>query len=269
MTFSGRSKRMKIKYELGFQAEENGSSDIPKHRICHSAFAKLADLNKYTKEKVYTAIRNKSPDLKSAAINYHNRTKVSEKAFSQIQGNLVRNQVEINKDVLASFVVPNTEQASKLQAWMTNFFKAAGDQIGEEIHLDACPRQEIHEEFTDNMKKWFGDTSEEILGYSSFLKMWDLCFDHVKIRDNNKIGTKCHCCERLSILRRRSRDYTTRLGVSTLFSYHRHMFMCEKRAYHQRMIQAIMHPSQIVSVIGDGMDKEKTKLPRLNRVTIF
>ena len=99
--------------------------------------------------------------------------------------------------------------------------------------------------------------------------MCDLCFDNVIIRNNNKIGTKCHCCDRLSILRRRSRDYNARLGVSTLFSYHRHMFMSEKRAYHQRMIAAIMHPLLFASVIVDGMDKEKTKLPQLNRVTLF
>ena len=241
VTLSGRSKRMKIKYELGFKSDTiDGKSVIQKHRLCHSAFSKLADLTKWTKEKVYLAIKNNSPDLKNAAINYSNRTKVSEKAFSQIKGDLVRNQVELTKDVLASFIVPNTEEASKLQAWMTNFFNTVGDQINDEIHLDACPKQEIHEEFTDNMKKWFGDTNEEILGYSSFLKMWDLCFDNVIIRNNNKIGTKCHCCERLSILRRRSRDYNARLGVSTLFSYHRHMFMSEKRAYHQRMIAAIM-----------------------------
>jgi hypothetical protein len=41
--------------------------------------------------------------------------------------------------------------------------------------------------------------------------------------------------------------------------------------YHkqQRMIEAIMHPTLVASVIGDGMDKEKTKVPRLNRVIFF
>ena len=68
------------------------------------------------KRKGLLAIKNNSPDLKNAAINYFNRTKVSEKAFSQIKGDLVRNQVELTKDVLASFIVPNTEEASKLQA---------------------------------------------------------------------------------------------------------------------------------------------------------
>ena len=189
--------------------------------------------------------------------------------FAKIKEQLVLNNISIDREVLSSFVVPNTPASLKLKSWMEIFFEMTGDKINNEIHLDGCPRQEIHEEFTDNMKNWFKDTPKEILGYSSFLKMWDLFFDHVKIRNNNKIGTKCQCCERLSILRRRSHDYNTRLRASELFAYHRHMFMNEKCAYYKRTIQAKMNPVLFASLIGDSMDKEKTKLPHLARVFIL
>ena len=40
VTLSGRSKRMKIKYELGFKSDTiDGKSVIQKHRLCHSAFS--------------------------------------------------------------------------------------------------------------------------------------------------------------------------------------------------------------------------------------
>ena len=87
---------MKIKYELGFKSDTiDVKSVIQKHRLCLSAFSKLADLTKWTNEKVYLAIKNNSPDLKNAAINYSNRTKVSEKAFSQIKGDYIVTLFEI------------------------------------------------------------------------------------------------------------------------------------------------------------------------------
>ena len=222
-------------------------------------------MTKYAKEKIYAAIRNN--DFKLETVNeFTTSTKVSNKAFTEIQEQLIRNQVVLSKEDLASFVIPNTISAAKLLAWFENFFRLIGDLIEDEIHLDCCPKQEYYEEFSDNMKLWFGDSKEEILGFSSFLKIWDLCFPHVIVRDGHKIGSHCKTCERLSTLRKRTRHYNVRMRASELHAYHRHMFMSEKKAYHNRIIQAIMNPDLYCSLIGDGMDKEKTKLPRLEQV---
>lgn len=42
--------------------------------------------------------------------------------------------------------------------------------------------------------------------------------------------------------------------------------MSEKKAYHDRIIQALMNPDLYCSLIGDVMDKEKTKIPKLEQV---
>lgn len=218
---------------------------------------------------MYSAIRSKCLNQDSA-IDFNYKSHVSKETFTEIKAQLIRNQIDANESFLASFVTPNTAAAGKLKAWMENYFLVIGDKINDEIHLDACPKQEIHEEYCTNMAEWFGDSTEDILGYSSFLRIWELCFPHVIVREaNNKIGSKCCCCERLSVLRLRSRNYLTRLRASELHAYHRHMYMNEKAAYHRRIIEAIMRPDMVASLIGDGMDKEKTKLPKLPRVIII
>jgi hypothetical protein len=240
--------------------------------LCHQAFAKIAKLTKWTKKKIYGALRDKALNPDTAVDIHYFRTgnKVSKEAFTEIKSQLLSNQVDTTESFLASFVTPNTIAATKLKAWMENFFKLVGDQINDEIHLDSCPKQEIHEEYCTNMQEWFNDSSQDILGYSSFLRIWDLCFPHVLVRNaNNKIGTKCVCCDRLSLLRRRTKNHLTRLRLSELHAYHRHMYMNEKAAYHRRIIEAIMYPDMIMSLIGDGMDKAKTTVPRLPRVSNF
>lgn len=181
---------------MGFKEFQNGT----KYTICHTAFAKLAKFSKHSKEKIYEAIRRNDLNINTFH-EFSSNSKVSEEAFTEIKQQLVRNQVKFNKEIMASFVIPNTISAAKLLSWFEIFFNLIGDKIEEEKHLDCCPKEEFYEEFSDNMKQWFKDSPEEILGFSSFLKIWDLCFPHVRVRDRHKIGSKCKTCERLSSLR--------------------------------------------------------------------
>jgi hypothetical protein len=58
------------------------------------------------------------------------------------------------------------------------YFDAVGDQQPNhaEIHLDSTDIKIAHSEYYQVLN----DAGEAVLGYRSFLNMWDTCFPHVK-----------------------------------------------------------------------------------------
>lgn len=223
------------------------------------------------KATIYKAFKK---DVKLEAVletaNTNRNSKVSDAAFDLVEKSLLRNNIELTALEKLQFLVPNTEAASILNAWMKNFFETVGDKRKNEIHLDSNTiKQVLHAEYKSNIKDWFGVPDKELLSYETFIRVWNLCYDHVKIRDQKATGSKCDTCEKITAYRRNISNYEARLRASELHAYHRHMYMGEKTAYHDRAIQAIMKPAEYGSIIGDGMDKEKTKLPQLEMVLLI
>lgn len=261
-------------YCFSFEDFQDGKSN----QICHRAFCNIAKVTKYTRLKIANTFREQK-SLKSNELSYYEdqetkvnkrkMTKVSDEVFTMVEATLDRNNISLSKDELVSFMVPNSEAALKLNAWFSNYFDKVGDKIGDEIHLDISFKQEIFEEYNSNMKQWYGDKRSEILGYESFVRVWNICYPHVITRDPKASASKCVSCDKLATLRVTSSCYKERLRLSQLIAYHRHMFMTEKLLYHKRIMEAIMHPDEVMSAIMDGMDKEKTKLPKPSGVNLF
>ena len=241
------------------------------NEICHKAFSNIVKITKYTREKIAKAFKSgkslKSVDVSTfedqqTTVNKRKLTKVTEEVFTLVTATLERNNTTLTRDELIAFQLPNSEAAIKLNAWFQNYFDKVGDRINDEIHLDIAFKQEIHSEYDANMKLWYGDDPAEILGYESFVRVWNLLYPHVVPRSPKASASKCITCDKMSTLRKTSSCYKDRLRLSQLNAYHRHMFMTEKTNYHYRIMQAISSPDEVMSIIMDGMDKEKTKLPK-------
>ena len=95
--------------------------------------------------------------------------------------------------------------------------------------------------------------------------MWDLCFPHVKIREYKAVCGKCLTCESLSTLRRNSKDLNSRSKLTQLHAFHRETYMNERNSYYDRKISVLYNPEQNMSLMIDGMDKNKTKIPRFSQ----
>jgi len=263
-----------MKYIFSFKDFQEGKS----HEICHVAFSKIAKITKYTRLKIAKVFKEKK-SLKSLEVSYYEdqetktnkrkSSKVSENTLKLVEARLDDNKLSLTKDEMVSFLVPNSEAAIKFTAWFENYYENVGDKIGEEYHLDISFKQEIHAEYVANMKLWYHDKQSGILGYTSFIRIWNQCYRHVITRDPKASASKCVACDQLATLRKTSVSYTDRLRLTQLLAYHRHMFMSEKASYHKRIMKAISKPDENMSIIMDGMDKEKTKLPKPLGVLYF
>ena len=69
---------------------------------------------------------------------------------------------------------------------MEDYFSLLADPTpnGKEIHLDPINKKEIYEEYEQDMN----DIFEEPLSSTTFLKVWNDAFPHVKIREYKQVS---------------------------------------------------------------------------------
>jgi hypothetical protein len=93
------------------------------------------------------------------------------------------------------------------------------------------------------------------------MHLWRECFSHVKIREYKNVSGKCHCCSNLSAAKRQKLDYATRKYLNQLTALHRSFYMGERICYYKRRNDAIIMPSEYMSLIADGMQQAHCLLP--------
>lgn len=100
-------------------------------------------------------------------------------------------------------------------------------------------------------------------------RIWDNCYEHVKIREYKQVTGKCMTCFKLTELRRQRKDRVGRSLATLLHAFHRSMYMGEKAAYYDRALQAKNDSFNYVSLITDGMAQNHTRLPWLANLKDF
>ena len=83
-------------------------------------------------------------------------------------------------------------------------------------------------------------------------RIWKSCFPFVKLLAVKAVGMKCDPCCWFSEARKRTRDQTIRQELGILQTFHRAMFMGERRAYQKRKDLAYSKPAEYLSIISDG-----------------
>ena len=154
---------------------------------------------------------------------------------------------------------------------MKNFFNLVGDVIpnSDEIHLEACEMREIWKEYKEDHIVFFHRNESDLLSYATFLRLWSLAFDHVKVRQYKQVTGKCDTCAKLTALRRSRRDHYGRGLCTTFHALHRSMYIGEREEYYHRRFLAIMHPDKYMSINMDGMDQQHSRLPWMAKLTEF
>ncbi len=158
--------------------------------VCRQAFCNVYEVGTtYVKElcrTVKAGIRVERTDLEDTT------PKPSSSFVKELTKMAERLGVTLTTDQLASLVVPNTVPALTCFAWMKNFFDSVGDKQpnANEIHLEPTDVKTVHDEY----KICVEDAGETALGYDSFLRMWDCCFPHVKIREYKAVSGNLICC---------------------------------------------------------------------------
>jgi hypothetical protein len=91
--------------------------------------------------------------------------------------------------------------------------------------------------------------------------LWKECYPHVKIREYKSVTGKCNCCTNLSAAKRQKLDQASRKYLNQLTSLHRSFFMGERLSYYSRRNDAMLTPSEFMSLISDGMQQGHCLLP--------
>jgi hypothetical protein len=262
---TSKSGRIKIQYQLSSINFENGKV----FTVCNNAFSLVFELSRKKRLKMFNLLKRGIQSESTSSRVFNDKTKVSNEVIQQVQETLHRSEIDMDWDSLSNIGVSNTVAAMKCKSWMKHFFDLVGDKMPntktKEIHLDCMQRCDVHDEYICNMKNWFGDKPGEYLSSASFNKMWQFCFPHVKIREYKAVCGKCLTCEKLSTLRRNSKDLNARSKLTQLHAFHREMYMNERETYYDRAFLAAFNPGRFMSLMLDGMDKNKTKIPRLSQ----
>ena len=122
--------------------------------------------------------------------SFNDRTRVSEEAILEAMSiHLVDSvtgqpsQGGLTVAQKASMRLNNSTEQLKAYAWMHSYFHLVGDHqpnSNEEIHLDPVDKYDIYTEYYKEMLPKGeinrSTPSPNILGYSSFLMLWDKCF---------------------------------------------------------------------------------------------
>ena len=258
-------RRIRFSYQLSSPSFKKNEK-IP---LCLNSFSSILDLVKRKREQMIKTIKSQTNLANVSMKTFNDRTQVSSEAFQQIRESLDRSAIKVEWNTLTNFVVPNSVATLKCKSWMKQFFNLVGDKMPntktEEIHLDCMKKKDVYLEYTINMQNWHGETPSHYLSLVSFNKLWDQFFPHVIIREHKAVSGKCQTCERLSSLRRNSKDMRSRSQLTLLHGFHREMYMGEREAYYDRAQEAQFNPNKFMSLMIDGMDKMKTKLPRFSQ----
>lgn len=116
--------------------------------------------------------------------------------------------------------------------------------------MDPVEKKDIYQEYVSDIIDVY--KHDKSLGYEAWLKLWNMAFEHVRIREYKAVTGKCLTCAILSDLRRTRKDSGGRKQTTTLQAYHRSAFMGERETYYDRQREALDDPENIMSIIIDG-----------------
>ena len=170
----------------------------------------------------------------------------------------------LSMDQLAASVIPNGPGAITCYVWLQEYFDSCGDYEPnrKEIHLDPITKTELHKEYAFDMtRRGTATIHRPIIAYSTFVKIWNDCFPHVKIRAYKACSGKCEFCSMFTALMRKNNTLEALKLIREFRAHHRSDFMLDRITYQRRMNLGIDEPTKYLSIITDGMQQFHTELP--------
>jgi hypothetical protein len=127
-----------------------------------------------------------------------------------------------------------------------------------EIYLEPTDKRDVWKEYcfdTLNLA-----LEEHTLTYSSFLKLWQDHFSHVKVREYKAVTSRCKTCAILSDFRQLYAKPDIRQRCSELLAYHRACYTMERQVYYAKKARVIADPARYMSITYGGMAQSHTEL---------
>ena len=227
-----------------------------RNAVCEKTFMKAWGINNYLMKKLRKEC--KVGIVKTVSRRMSDRySAVHGDVFAIMKASGIK--VDISPERLARSLIPNTDEGFHCYSWLENRFYLVGDSQpnSSEIHLDPMDKNELHKEYEHESLLY----NYKPVELSEFLRIWRKSFPHVKIRKYKSCTGKCRVCAELSV---KTCSYKTKKAMEYIKAcrvIHRTDFMEDRLLYHKRMEQAILGPTEVLSIITDGMQQTHTELP--------
>jgi hypothetical protein len=208
---------------------------------CRKCFAHYYGIGMSTITKYCTFI--KAGEDKEIIRNYNDRSAGEQYSgmFKRALDNMAKNfKKPLDHSQIAAMNIPNTHQSLVCFGWMYQYFELMGDRPPDcedgELHLEPITTEEVWTEYKLDM----ASIHEDYIAVSTFGRLWEACFRHVKTREYKAVNLKCETCERLCSLRRSTRDTQDKEHIKILHKCHRSAYMNERLSYYKRRQQGII-----------------------------
>jgi hypothetical protein len=147
--------------------------------------------------------------------------------------------------------------------WMEEYFdKFDFDPTSKQIHVDACFKRSIYQEYLKSRGHNRG-CETPFISEGQFKSIWGIMFDHVRIRQIKRVSGKCWTCAYINETMKRSKSSTIMEACKSLMIMHRGgLFMLERSEYRRRVREAIeLNPGKVMSSIIDGASQNHCTIP--------
>jgi hypothetical protein len=172
----------KLNIDYILQNELEASATV--YPVCRQAFCNAYGITLYKLKKISNQIKKGELGEDVREIGKRNKIRVGAdflKTKSLIENGFLK---ELSDEQIAHIVSSDSCKVTMLRIYLRSYFNGIGDQVPNscgEIHLDPITKKEVWKEYKEDMIDIYKD-SDNILDYTSFIRVWQLAFPHVKIR---------------------------------------------------------------------------------------
>ncbi|XP_006815072.2 uncharacterized protein LOC102804474 [Saccoglossus kowalevskii] len=148
--------------------------------------------------------------------------------------------------------------------WMRFLFERIGDYMphNSEIHLPCCySKTSLHARMRNEFLAR-GISENGIICYDHFTRVWKMHLPEFKICKKSGFA-KCTICTNLKELYEKATTNFEREKINGLLKLHMDQVEKERKRYHYHREKAEKEPEELLTIIIDGMDQNKTDLPHL------
>lgn len=147
-----------------------------------------------------------------------------------------------------------TERGANARIWIAKLQEELGDQCPDlpDIYLPPCSKTDYYREYAAEIK--------EAVKLQTFLQIWRVEFPNLKIPRQKRLG-KCKTCADLKEQLAAAQTPEEREELKAKRRAHLTFVRLQRKNYHKNRLRAQQDPNEVLVIILDGMDKDKSSLP--------
>ena len=184
--------------------------------------------------------------------------------YAEARDLLATNNCDYIPDHVQGAIIPESDAHQIALLWLRDYFDSFDKHPEEEdlIYIQTSEKADVYEEYKTVMNESFPTLPQ--LSQGQLLELWRVAFPLSQLRPTASVIGKCSTCAIIDNVRNETTDINVRKACAHCHALHRGTFLGERIQYKQRIMAALRRPKRVLSMIIDGMDQNKTHIPKLS-----